>query len=99
MQPFPGDAHQTGGALRAAGRGHETSNRVSRIRNSIAHWSRPKCDGHFARPPTRGVVSPGFGFTRGRVSVPRPPRSEEHTSELQSPDHLVCRLLLEKKQK
>src|SRR5258708_8649462 len=26
-----------------------------------------------------------------------PGRSEEHTSELQSPDHLVCRLLLEKK--
>src|SRR5258708_14607843 len=26
-----------------------------------------------------------------------PTRSEEHTSELQSPDHLVCRLLLEKK--
>src|SRR5258708_26847594 len=29
--------------------------------------------------------------------VLRPMRSEEHTSELQSPDHLVCRLLLEKK--
>src|SRR5258708_24415421 len=28
---------------------------------------------------------------------PRQQRSEEHTSELQSPDHLVCRLLLEKK--
>src|SRR5258708_16466239 len=28
-----------------------------------------------------------------------PDRSEEHTSELQSPDHLVCRLLLEKKKK
>src|SRR5258708_18516740 len=27
----------------------------------------------------------------------RDERSEEHTSELQSPDHLVCRLLLEKK--
>src|SRR5207244_11013912 len=27
------------------------------------------------------------------------PRSEEHTSELQSPDHLVCRLLLEKNNK
>src|SRR5258708_7988996 len=27
----------------------------------------------------------------------RTTRSEEHTSELQSPDHLVCRLLLEKK--
>src|SRR5258708_31667519 len=29
----------------------------------------------------------------------RTARSEEHTSELQSPDHLVCRLLLEKKKK
>src|SRR5258708_31528045 len=29
--------------------------------------------------------------------VHRVERSEEHTSELQSPDHLVCRLLLEKK--
>src|SRR5947208_13356831 len=28
---------------------------------------------------------------------PEKSRSEEHTSELQSPDHLVCRLLLEKK--
>src|SRR2546428_2971822 len=30
---------------------------------------------------------------------PRPPRSEEHTSELQSRSDLVCRLLLEKKNK
>src|SRR5258708_26166286 len=39
----------------------------------------------------RAVISPGPGcpWHRGR--------SEEHTSELQSPDHLVCRLLLEKK--
>src|SRR5438876_5154745 len=33
---------------------------------------------------------------RGSRSTPLP-RSEEHTSELQSPVHLVCRLLLEKK--
>src|SRR5215216_7954858 len=32
-------------------------------------------------------------------NVDRLRRSEEHTSELQSPDHLVCRLLLEKKKK
>src|SRR5258708_18374934 len=32
-----------------------------------------------------------------RVAVRTCLRSEEHTSELQSPDHLVCRLLLEKK--
>src|SRR5438034_8624982 len=31
--------------------------------------------------------------------VQRPPRSEEHTSELQSHSDLVCRLLLEKKKK
>src|SRR5258708_21477903 len=30
-------------------------------------------------------------------ALSRASRSEEHTSELQSPDHLVCRLLLEKK--
>src|SRR5258708_24456335 len=37
----------------------------------------------------------------GRTSWPaaRSVRSEEYTSELQSPDHLVCRLLLEKKKK
>src|SRR5258708_38086272 len=35
---------------------------------------------------------------RGNVrALRRTERSEEHTSELQSPDHLVCRLLLEKK--
>src|SRR5258708_13915416 len=33
----------------------------------------------------------------GRVEQENKVRSEEHTSELQSPDHLVCRLLLEKK--
>src|SRR2546427_6693867 len=32
-----------------------------------------------------------------RCSTPRTPRSEEHTSELQSQSNLVCRLLLEKK--
>src|SRR5258708_15763570 len=42
-------------------------------------------DGHPDRGPLTGLP----GSRRGR--------SEEHTSELQSPDHLVCRLLLEKK--
>src|SRR5258708_30456771 len=35
----------------------------------------------------------------GKSCSPTVRRSEEHTSELQSPDHLVCRLLLEKKKK
>src|SRR6478735_11767283 len=64
------------------------------------------------RRPPRSTLFPyttlfrawsGTGRNRpGRASapVPRdPPRSEEHTSELQSPCNLVCRLLLEKKKK
>src|SRR5215467_5999714 len=51
------------------------------------------------RSPARRVarrIPPGR--TRGRrQSAACPPRSEEHTSELQSPCNLVCRLLLEKK--
>src|SRR5690348_17959530 len=41
-------------------------------------------------------------FERGRVAIVMDGdkfRSEEHTSELQSPVHLVCRLLLEKKKR
>src|SRR2546430_7823279 len=36
-------------------------------------------------------------FAVGTDSIPAMPRSEEHTSELQSQSNLVCRLLLEKK--
>src|SRR5207244_11897796 len=39
----------------------------------------------------------GIQFQNEHVRVESVRRSEEHTSELQSPDHLVCRLLLEKK--
>src|SRR5207253_8053683 len=54
--------------------------------------------------PRRPFVElpPGTGkFLDITISAPpvRPVRSEEHTSELQSRGHLVCRLLLEKKKK
>src|SRR3712207_9380661 len=42
----------------------------------------------------RSLAGSGRWPSRG---VPGPPRSEEHTSELQSRQYLVCRLLLEKK--
>src|SRR5438552_12508253 len=38
-------------------------------------------------------------YTEAARALGQNERSEEHTSELQSPDHLVCRLLLEKKKK
>src|SRR5207244_9862128 len=40
---------------------------------------------------------PGVGKSHIAMTLAMWLRSEEHTSELQSPDHLVCRLLLEKK--
>src|SRR5258708_11064365 len=42
---------------------------------------------------------PALADAFGDGSAAHLQRSEEHTSELQSPDHLVCRLLLEKKKK
>src|SRR5258708_26853431 len=51
--------------------------------------------------PGRVELPPGatLQLDAGEAKPPRLRvfRSEEHTSELQSPDHLVCRLLLEKK--
>src|SRR5258708_23281957 len=52
-------------------------------------------DGYRCRGRGRGQIVGGLG--RDRVAAGGHTRSEEHTSELQSPDHLVCRLLLEKK--
>src|SRR5262245_66409491 len=53
-----------------------------------------------SRPASRGGTagrSPAWG--RAPKTARTTPRSEEHTSELQSLRHLVCRLLLEKKKK
>src|SRR5258708_30893270 len=65
------------------------------LRGSLHSWSgaqpnQRECDGG-------GRPSCGAGLHRDPVAWPERKRSEEHTSELQSPDHLVCRLLLEKK--
>src|SRR5262245_65521293 len=50
------------------------------------------------RSPARGPVRRGRDLLRDAGGAPRVRgRSEEHTSELQSLRHLVCRLLLEKK--
>src|SRR5205809_7568921 len=49
------------------------------------------------RSSRKGVTAPDDAFRLGRSHLCD--RSEEHTSELQSRLHLVCRLLLEKKKK
>src|SRR5256885_15686822 len=64
-----------------------------------------RCRGAYARVCVGAERGPG-GCRRARRAAARyvrpvraAPRSEEHTSELQSPCNLVCRLLLEKKKK
>src|SRR4249920_4096801 len=54
---------------------------------------------HAPRVPARGDGHRAVDFSRRAGAEPRKVRSEEHTSELQSRPHLVCRLLLEKKKK
>src|SRR3712207_7248542 len=62
--------------------------RKKRYRNVCVYFKR-----------TRRLSEKGsLGSAPGRsVLIPSPSRSEEHTSELQSRQYLVCRLLLEKK--
>src|SRR3989454_1536833 len=50
-------------------------------------------------PPTPPCFSPAMALWSCSASHGEKHRSEEHTSELQSPCNLVCRLLLEKKKK
>src|SRR5262245_64441784 len=72
---------------------------------SPSRYSIRYADGAFARLRTsldfiRSCVRPSLSVSPSGVSLRESAaRSEEHTSELQSLRHLVCRLLLEKKKK
>src|SRR5438552_12253967 len=81
---FPADALAADRA-----RGHS-----ERLRHLAARLHRR---GRTRRP--QGRRRAGRRVARRRDELRHGGRSEEHTSELQSPDHLVCRLLLEKKKK
>src|SRR5438552_13918884 len=60
----------------------------------------PRCCARHERSRLNDSTRPRWATTtRSSTSKRAASRSEEHTSELQSPDHLVCRLLLEKKKK
>src|SRR3712207_7334938 len=71
------------------------------VRRPRTATSRPSC-----RPVSSPLVATGRGDLRSTLleddrgtTVEPTARSEEHTSELQSRQYLVCRLLLEKKKK
>src|SRR5947208_16711157 len=61
------------------------------LHDALPIWDRPGGARH------RQVARLGDRHRLRRQHPAAGHRSEEHTSELQSPDHLVCRLLLEKK--
>src|SRR3712207_8832742 len=61
--------------------------------------ARRRRTGRAARRRRRGARPPGRREPRRERGAPLAARSEEHTSELQSRQYLVCRLLLEKKKK
>src|SRR3712207_6856703 len=62
--------------------------RAARLTSPLHHRRRPRAAVRRPRPRPRGPLT----LVEGHA-----PRSEEHTSELQSRQYLVCRLLLEKK--
>src|SRR5256885_2733461 len=67
-----------------------------RLTRFVLEGQPPPARGSEPTADMRGIFSPGYFDTIGiRLIAGR--RSEEHTSELQSPCNLVCRLLLEKK--
>src|SRR3712207_8760737 len=75
-----------GGAAAAQRPGAEAGLPAARLRPGCAR-----------NPRLRALLAPADGRTTPRREHGRGGRSEEHTSELQSRQYLVCRLLLEKK--
>src|SRR5256885_11938568 len=69
---------------------------ILKRRRDIVCWfmSRSSCRPRWSSSP---IARTGRPCRQGRRHPERRRRSEEHTSELQSPCNLVCRLLLEKK--
>src|SRR5258708_29020531 len=84
----------------------EAQELVPQIAGDLRDWKANPSDGKLADAVKRGLHTlKGSARMAGAIRLgelthlmeSRIERSEEHTSELQSPDHLVCRLLLEKK--
>src|SRR5258708_1516778 len=102
-QGFP----YAGRARRFAGMGGHEQAMLMRVIESRLVRSQRECgfvardvEGHDPRAAEALDQLRGLhALFRGVMAQGAENRSEEHTSELQSPDHLVCRLLLEKKKK
>src|SRR5207244_9095879 len=89
LKPNPETVIASGGMLGSSSTGALFGDTVNRTGIGFATGRSRAFDGP--------IVGAGFVAVIFRnCPTARSSRSEEHTSELQSPDHLVCRLLLEK---
>src|SRR2546426_8582350 len=90
--PYKGGAPATtatvSGEVAAMMSGTSTAPQIKAGRLRVLAYTGPKRSSLLPEVPTIAETYPDFEMTQ---------RSEEHTSELQSPCNLVCRLLLEKK--
>src|SRR5256885_12143325 len=82
-----GDVAQRSGVKASALRFYESLNLIESVRSASGHR-------RYHRSSLRRIA---FVVFAQRIGFTLEERSEEHTSELQSPCNLVCRLLLEKK--
>src|SRR5258708_21818079 len=76
------------GAIQDATENRLSEEALAKVSSELAHVTRVSSLGVLTASIAHEINQPLSGIVT---------RSEEHTSELQSPDHLVCRLLLEKK--
>src|SRR5258708_28412869 len=83
--------------FRSISRSADTLRVASRTRASRAPAKGLRIGAAWADQCQRFACQIRFSNHSSRQGAPIRKRSEEHTSELQSPDHLVCRLLLVKK--
>src|SRR5690625_4856704 len=91
-------SEETSPVPHARGTHHDPSTR-HRLRSRCPTRARNSPLGNLDRAGVALATVPGESSVRGSDRCAYRPRSEEHTSELQSRGHLVCRLLLEKKKK
>src|SRR5580704_10805085 len=92
----PSQSEQQRRAGSKGNRGVVVGNKTRRHR---ASWRGARCERQADLIPAAPVSPCLYAGHALAAALDAVPRSEEHTSELQSPVHLVCRLLLEKKKK
>src|SRR5256886_10120463 len=90
-------AHQSSGTTRSSQCVRSAALRTPSVATTVGSGAMPKISACSHGRPSSRPTSGQANSAKTKMQSPAAPRSEEHTSELQSQSNLVCRLLLEKK--